>query len=64
MQIIINGGINDISSAKIHLKYTDGVMMGRMAYDNPIILSEVDSVFYDEPLKTISKKNILKEYFK
>ncbi len=64
MQIIINGGINDISSAKIHLKYTDGVMMGRMAYDNPIILSEVDSVFYDEPLKTLSKKNILKEYFK
>ena len=64
MQIIINGGVNDISSAKKHIKHVDGVMMGRMAYENPLILSEVDNIFYDEPLKTLSKKYILKEYLK
>ena len=64
MQIIINGGINDISSAKKHIKHVDGVMMGRTAYENPLILSEVDNIFYNEPLKTLSKKYILKEYLK
>lgn len=45
--IIINGGINSISEAKYHLKYVDGIMMGRTIYKNPSILNYVDSKIFN-----------------
>ena len=47
LEIIINGGIHSIDEAYQHLQYVDGVMMGRSAYQNPSILSEVDPLFYE-----------------
>lgn len=48
LEIIINGGIKSIETAKEQLNILDGVMIGREAYQNPWILAEVDRViFYD-----------------
>lgn len=47
LEIIINGGIHTIDDAEQHLRHVDGVMMGRSAYQNPAILREVDSLFYN-----------------
>jgi tRNA-dihydrouridine synthase A len=46
LSIIINGGIKTLQDAEALLKKTDGVMLGREAYQNPFILNEVDAVFF------------------
>ena len=38
----INGGITSLEEAKTHLEHMDGVMVGREAYQNPVILATVD----------------------
>jgi tRNA-dihydrouridine synthase A len=43
LKIILNGGIRDLTSARAHLARVDGVMLGREAYENPGLLSAVDS---------------------
>nr|WP_097032151.1 tRNA dihydrouridine(20/20a) synthase DusA [Sodalis endosymbiont of Henestaris halophilus] len=48
LNIIINGGITTLNSAKVHLQQIDGVMIGREAYYNPGILSLVDSELFDD----------------
>lgn len=46
----INGGIKSLEEAKEHLKYMDGVMVGREAYQNPSILAYVDHELFDSRL--------------
>ena len=62
LEIIINGGIKTISDSRNHLMHVDGVMIGRAAYDNPFILSDLDSIFYNEKSIPKSKKQILNTY--
>ena len=62
LEIIINGGIKSISETKNHLNYVDGVMLGRAAYDDPFMLSEIDSEIYSEAKTDISRKDLLSEY--
>ncbi|MFT5141169.1 MAG: tRNA-dihydrouridine synthase A [Lysobacterales bacterium] len=45
LEIIINGGIDSIDSAKNQLKHVDGVMLGRAAYQNPWLLAECENAF-------------------
>lgn len=45
----INGGIQTLDEAEAHLTHVDGVMLGRAAYQNAAILSEVDQRFYGAP---------------
>jgi len=45
----INGGIRTLDEAAVHLKQVDGVMLGRAAYQNAAILSEVDQRFFGAP---------------
>jgi tRNA-dihydrouridine synthase A len=42
----INGGIATIEDSLAHLEHVDGVMLGRVAYHNAAILTEVDSRIY------------------
>lgn len=46
LEILINGGIKTIEETKEHLRHVDGVMMGREAYNNPWVLSEVDQSIF------------------
>ncbi|RYV00887.1 tRNA dihydrouridine(20/20a) synthase DusA [Shewanella sp. OPT22] len=43
LHISINGGIKTIEEMQHHLQHLDGVMIGREAYNNPFIISEVDA---------------------
>lgn len=48
LEIILNGGIQTLEDVSQHLKFLDGVMIGREAYRNPYVLSRADaSVFGD-----------------
>ncbi len=42
----INGGIDTLEAAELHLDHVDGVMLGRAAYHNPQILLDVDNMFH------------------
>lgn len=45
---MINGGIETLDQTMEHLDHMDGVMLGRAAYHNPMLLAEVDArVFGD-----------------
>jgi tRNA-dihydrouridine synthase A len=63
LEIIINGGIKNLDQSETHLKKVDGVMIGRAAYENPFMLNEVDSRFYNRQSFVESKRQILNEYF-
>ncbi|MBU2895244.1 tRNA dihydrouridine(20/20a) synthase DusA [Vibrio hepatarius] len=53
LNIAINGGVKTLEEAKEHLKYLDGVMVGREAYQNPYLLAQVDQDIFglDTPVK-------------
>ncbi|MBC8013713.1 MAG: tRNA dihydrouridine(20/20a) synthase DusA [Methyloceanibacter sp.] len=42
LEIILNGGIESLAGAQMHLSHVDGVMLGRAAYADPYLLAEVD----------------------
>ncbi len=44
--IILNGGLRDMDSVRIALKRTDGVMIGRIAYEDPMFLGELAKNIY------------------
>ncbi len=45
-EISINGGIETLDTAAEHLGHVDGVMLGRAAYHEPMLLGEVDHRFF------------------
>jgi len=49
LTIEINGGVRTLEDAKLHLEHVDAVMIGRAAYDSPLMFSEVDEIFYADP---------------
>ncbi len=59
LEIIINGGITSLDQAEEILANVDGVMMGREAYQNPYILSEVDKRFYGDDRSPSSRHDIV-----
>ena len=46
LEIIINGGITKNEEIKSHLKYCDGVMIGRSIYQNPYSLIEIEKEIF------------------
>lgn len=45
LTIVINGGITQIEEAQQHLQMVDGVMLGRAAYQQPMILLQAATLF-------------------
>ncbi|MBM3484182.1 MAG: tRNA dihydrouridine(20/20a) synthase DusA [Alphaproteobacteria bacterium] len=42
LEIVLNGGIGALDQARAHLDTFDGVMIGRAAYERPMMLAEAD----------------------
>lgn len=63
LEIIINGGIKTLDESDEHLAQVDGVMLGREAYHNPHIMTEVDQRIYDDASKgQRSRLDVLESY--
>ncbi len=60
-QIIINGGIDNHNECEKHLKFVDGVMLGRAAYQNPYILAQVDAIYYGSDRIPPSRHQIIEQ---
>jgi tRNA-dihydrouridine synthase A len=46
LPVIVNGGIETLEAAERHLQFAAGVMLGRAAYHEPLLLAEVDQRFF------------------
>lgn len=55
----INGGIETLEQASQHLGKVDGVMLGRAAYHNPMLLADVDRTIYGDPHQIGSMDDII-----
>jgi len=60
-EILINGGIKTLEECQTHLKYCDGVMLGREPYANPFMLNEVDEKLFDGDKSTLTRLDILEK---
>ncbi|WP_425388833.1 tRNA dihydrouridine(20/20a) synthase DusA [Devosia elaeis] len=56
LPVMINGGIETLDQADEQLGHTDGVMLGRAAYHNPMLLAEVDARIFgdDRPVPNLA----------
>lgn len=63
LTIAINGGVKTLAEAKEHLKYLDGVMMGREAYQNPSILTQVDRELFDPNAEVVDSVKAIEELY-
>ncbi len=57
--IEINGGIRDFNAAREHLKYVDGVMIGRAAYEDPYLFATADAVFFNDTGRLPTRRQII-----
>ncbi len=57
LPVIINGGIETLEQCQKQLQHVDGVMLGRAAYHNPFMLSQVDQLIFgdDDPAPTLAQ---------
>ncbi|MCW9698891.1 MULTISPECIES: tRNA dihydrouridine(20/20a) synthase DusA [unclassified Avibacterium] len=61
--ISINGGIKTIEEMQQHLRYVDGVMVGREAYQNPSLLGYIDHALFDPQCPIIHPKEAVEKMF-
>ncbi|WP_150138126.1 tRNA dihydrouridine(20/20a) synthase DusA [Candidatus Enterovibrio escicola] len=63
LTIGINGCINSLVEAEKHLKFLDGVMIGRKAYQTPYLLTEVDQYLFGSDAPMIKRCDAVKAMF-
>jgi tRNA-dihydrouridine synthase A len=57
--VMINGGIKSLKDAEGHLSAVSGIMLGRLAYHEPMLLSLVDERFFGEPTRRVDLRGIM-----
>ena len=60
LNIILNGGLATLDSAKDEMQNLDGVMLGRAAYHTPWLLADVDRSFFQTPNAVSSRVEAVK----
>lgn len=59
--VIINGNIKTIDEINQHLHYVDGIMLGRLACQNPYALAEIHQHLFPE-IKMLVREEIIQNY--
>ncbi|WP_108395795.1 tRNA dihydrouridine(20/20a) synthase DusA [Devosia submarina] len=59
LPMFINGGLETLEAAEAEMAFMDGVMLGRAAYHNPMILAEVDHRFFGESEPSPSLESVM-----
>lgn len=62
LKIILNGGITSLEQGLDLLKDFDGVMIGRIAYQNPLLFQNVDNLFFNNPNQQSSVLEIIDNF--
>lgn len=61
--ISLNGGVKTLDETLGHLKHVDGVMMGREAYHNPYLLSQVDRLIFKDDHAVLTRHQMVESMF-
>lgn len=61
LDISINGGVKTVEECLTHLQYLDGVMVGREAYTNPLLLAQIDNALYGDPRPVLTPHQLVRE---
>jgi tRNA-dihydrouridine synthase A len=61
LQISINGGIKTVEQCLTHLQHVDGVMVGREAYTNPLLLNQIDAAIYGDDRAVLTGHQVVRE---
>ena len=61
LQITINGGVETVQETKTHLKYVDGVMLGRAIWNSPWLLYDLQQEIFQTD-DTIDRDKVLNQY--
>jgi tRNA-dihydrouridine synthase A len=59
LTIVLNGGVQTLDEAGRHLRFVDGVMLGRAAYQNPYLLADVDARFFGADVSPLTRQEII-----
>ncbi len=59
LEIILNGGLTSMETAKQQLQHVDGVMLGREIYHNPYLLASVDRCFYADAVPPPTRHEVV-----
>jgi tRNA-dihydrouridine synthase A len=59
LPVMINGGIETLAAAREHLAHVSGVMLGRAAYHQPMLLADVDAAIFGEPPGSLTLGEII-----
>ena len=62
LEIVINGGIQTLDACDTHLTHVDGVMLGRVAYQSPYILADVDQRYFGSAADVTSPHDIVESF--
>lgn len=61
LPVVINGNINTLDDIHAHLQWVDGVMLGRLACQNPYAIAVIHSGLYPE-VPLLTRRLILTQY--
>jgi len=61
LEICLNGGLKTVETAKVASAGLDGFMLGRAAYHDCWILTQIDNVFYGAPTPSFSRQDIVND---
>jgi tRNA-dihydrouridine synthase A len=62
LEVVINGGITTLEEIQGHLKWIDGVMIGRAVYHNPYLLAQIDQHFYGDFHPLLTRHEIIEGF--
>jgi tRNA-dihydrouridine synthase A len=61
-EIVLNGGVQSLEEAAVHLAAVDGVMIGRAAYQSPYLLAEADRLIFAESGAAKTREEIVADF--
>ena len=59
LEFVLNGGIKTLEECQEHLNHVDGVMVGREAYYNPMMMTQVDAALYGAQPQALQAEQVI-----
>ena len=61
LEIILNGGVGTLDEVATHLAHVDGVMIGRAAYHDPMMLADADTRIFGGAGSSIQRHEVIEQ---
>ena len=63
LNIVINGGIAHNEEIRQHLQHTDGVMLGRVIYHQPMLMQTWDKTFFNQAHSVLTDDDLINRLY-